>query len=178
MLPSGSINTVSPTTWCFRGSITRLACSLSTLGGWVTLLRPRLACGLLAMLWPRGTCTHWVSSSNFKVASRASFPNEPGFSWRNNRSQGFKVRCASNNLIVSVYRVPQMQGVGCADVLLVLQVPDNKADAVPCERLPALYYHHHLIPTSSTVSLSFIESCSMTSSSSTPKFIAPNLKMH
>lgn len=89
MLPSGSINTVSPTTWCFRGSITRLACSLSTLGGWVTLLRPRLACGLLAMLWPRGTCTHWVSSSNFKVASRASFPNEPGFSWRNNRSQEY-----------------------------------------------------------------------------------------
>ena len=28
-----------------------------------------------------------------------------------------------------------MQGVGCADVLFVLQVPDNKADAVPCERL-------------------------------------------
>jgi hypothetical protein len=79
MLPSGSLNTVGPTTSCFRGSITRLACSLSTLSGWVTLLRPRLACGLLAMLWPRGTCTHWVSSSNFKVASRASFPNEPGF---------------------------------------------------------------------------------------------------
>jgi len=88
MLPSGSLNTVGPTTSCFRGSITRLACSLSTLSGWVTLLRPRLACGLLAMLWPRGTCTHWVSSSNFKVASRASFPNEPGFSWRNKRSQG------------------------------------------------------------------------------------------
>ena len=132
MLPSGSINTVSPTTWCFRGSITRLACSLSTLGGWVTLLRPRLACGLLAMLWPRGTCTHWVSSSDFKVASRASFPNEPGFSWRNNRSQGCKVRCASNHLVVSVYRVTQMQGVGRADDLLYFKC---LSDAVPCERL-------------------------------------------
>jgi hypothetical protein len=28
-----------------------------------------------------------------------------------------------------------MQGVGCADVLFVLQVPDNKADAVRCEHL-------------------------------------------
>jgi len=36
---------------------------------------------------------------------------------------------------VSVYRVLQMRGVGYADVLPVLQVPDNKADAVPCERL-------------------------------------------
>ena len=37
-------------------------------------------------------------------------------------------------LTVSVYSVLQMQGGGYADVL-VLQVPDNKADAVPCERL-------------------------------------------
>jgi hypothetical protein len=36
---------------------------------------------------------------------------------------------------VSVYRVLQMRGGGYADVLPVLQVPDNKADAVPCERL-------------------------------------------
>ncbi len=36
---------------------------------------------------------------------------------------------------VSVYRVPQMQGGGHAVVLPVLQVPYNKADAVPCERL-------------------------------------------
>jgi len=28
-----------------------------------------------------------------------------------------------------------MRGVGYADVLPVLQVPDNKADAVPCKRL-------------------------------------------
>ena len=28
-----------------------------------------------------------------------------------------------------------MRGGGYADVLPVLQVPDNKADAVPCERL-------------------------------------------
>jgi hypothetical protein len=32
--------------------------------------------------------------------------------------------------------VPQMRGGGHADVLPVLQVPDNKADVVPCERLP------------------------------------------
>jgi len=37
---------------------------------------------------------------------------------------------------VSVYRVLQMRGGVYADVLPVLQVPDNKADAVPCERLP------------------------------------------
>ncbi len=37
---------------------------------------------------------------------------------------------------VSVYRVLQMRGGGYADVLPVLQVPDNKADAVSCERLP------------------------------------------
>ena len=36
---------------------------------------------------------------------------------------------------VSVYRVLQMQGAGHAVVLPVLQIPGNKADAVPCERL-------------------------------------------
>ena len=36
---------------------------------------------------------------------------------------------------VSVYRVLQMRGGGHADVLPVLQVLCNKADAVPCERL-------------------------------------------
>ena len=36
---------------------------------------------------------------------------------------------------VSVYRVLQMRGGGYADVLPVLQVSDNKADVVPCERL-------------------------------------------
>jgi len=29
-----------------------------------------------------------------------------------------------------------MRGVRVTDVLPVLQVPDNKADVVPCERLP------------------------------------------
>jgi len=43
--------------------------------------------------------------------------NAEGFP-TSNLSQGFKVRCASNHLIVSVYRVPQMHGVGRADVLL------------------------------------------------------------
>ena len=33
-----------------------------------------------------------------------------------------------------------MQGAGHADVLVILQVPGNKADAVPCERLPFLLY--------------------------------------
>jgi len=33
-----------------------------------------------------------------------------------------------------------MRGGGYADVFLpVLQVPDNKADAVPCERLPIFF---------------------------------------
>jgi hypothetical protein len=35
--------------------------------------------------------------------------------------------------------VLQMRGGGYADVLPVLQVPDNKADAVPCERLPIFF---------------------------------------
>ena len=32
-----------------------------------------------------------------------------------------------------------MRGGGYADVLPVLQVPDNKADAVPCERLQIFF---------------------------------------
>jgi hypothetical protein len=48
------------------------------------------------------------------------------------RVQGCKVRCAKNHLIVSVYRAPQMQGFGRADVLLYFKC---LADAVPCERL-------------------------------------------
>jgi hypothetical protein len=32
-----------------------------------------------------------------------------------------------------------MCGAGHADVLVILQVPGNKADAVPCERLP--FFH-------------------------------------
>ncbi len=38
----------------------------------------------------------------------------------------------------SVYRVPQMQGGGCAVVLPVLQAPDGATDLVPCERLRKL----------------------------------------
>ena len=37
--------------------------------------------------------------------------------------------------LVSVYSVLQLRGGVYADVLPVLQVPDNKADAVPCKRL-------------------------------------------
>ncbi len=38
---------------------------------------------------------------------------------------------------ISVHRVPQMQGGGCAVVLPVLQAPANTADVVSCERLRA-----------------------------------------
>jgi hypothetical protein len=48
-----------------------------------------------------------------------------------NRSQGCKVRCASNQLIVSVYRVPQMQGVGRAGVLLYFKCPTTKRMRCP-----------------------------------------------
>ena len=54
----------------FRGSITRPICLLSTLR---SAGRPchhaRLATGLLATLWPGGTCTHWVPFPTFKVDS-------------------------------------------------------------------------------------------------------------
>jgi hypothetical protein len=52
-----------------------------------------------------------------------------------NRSRGCNARFTVNRRTVSVHRVPQMRGGGHADVLPVLQVPDNKADVVPCERL-------------------------------------------
>jgi len=41
-------------------------------------------------------------------------------------------------LIVSVYVVPQMQGVGYADVLLYFKC---LADAVPCERFRGVSFH-------------------------------------
>ena len=43
-----------------------------------------------------------------------------------NRSQVFKFRYASNQMFVSVYRVPQMQGVGHADVLSYFKCPTTK----------------------------------------------------
>jgi len=48
-----------------------------------------------------------------------------------NRSRGGKVRCASNHLFVSVYRVPQMQGVGDADLLLYFKCPTKKQMRCP-----------------------------------------------
>jgi len=48
---------------------------------------------------------------------------------------GLQQRPTATHRTVSVYRVLQMRGGGYADVLPVLQVPDNKADVVPCERL-------------------------------------------
>jgi len=48
-----------------------------------------------------------------------------------NRSQGCKVRCASNHLIVRDYRVPQMQGVGHADDLLYFKCPTTKQMRCP-----------------------------------------------
>ena len=53
----------------------------------------------------------------------------------------YNARFTATYRTVSVYRVLQMRGGGYADVLPVLQVPDNKADAVPCERLPFLKDH-------------------------------------
>ena len=55
---------------------------------------------------------------------------------KGNRSRDYNARFTAIHRTVSVYRVLQMRGGGYADVLPVLQVPDNKADAVPCERLP------------------------------------------
>ena len=40
-------------------------------------------------------------------------------------------RCASNHLIVSVHRVPHMQGVGCADDLLYFKCPTTKQMRCP-----------------------------------------------
>jgi hypothetical protein len=48
-----------------------------------------------------------------------------------NRSRAYNARFTATHRTVSVYRVLQMRGGGYADVLPVLQVPDNKADAVP-----------------------------------------------
>ena len=44
-------------------------------------------------------------------------------------------RYASDHLIVSVYRVPQTQGLGNADDLLYFKCPKKKTDAMSCERL-------------------------------------------
>ena len=57
-----------------------------------------------------------------------------------NSSRGYHARFTTTYRTVSVYRVLQMRGGGYADVLPVLQVPDNKADAVPCERLRKLLH--------------------------------------
>ena len=53
-----------------------------------------------------------------------------------NHSRGYNACFAATHRTVSVYSVLQMRGGGYADVLPALQVPDNKADAVPCKRLP------------------------------------------
>jgi len=42
-----------------------------------------------------------------------------------------RFRCASKHLIVSVYRVAQMQGVGSADVLLYFKCPTTKQMRCP-----------------------------------------------
>ena len=51
------------------------------------------------------------------------------------RSRDYNAGFTATHRTVSVYRVLQMRGGVYADVLPVLQVPDNKANAVPCERL-------------------------------------------
>jgi hypothetical protein len=55
-----------------------------------------------------------------------------------NRSWGCNARFTVTRRTVSVQMVPQMRGGGHADVLPVLQVPDNKTGVVPCERLQIL----------------------------------------
>ena len=52
------------------------------------------------------------------------------------RSQGCNVRCASSHIVVSIYRVTQMQGVGRADVLLYFKCPTTKQ-----MRCPVNAYH-------------------------------------
>ncbi|HDH97888.1 MAG TPA: hypothetical protein ENF70_01985 [Deltaproteobacteria bacterium] len=54
---------------------------------------------------------------------------------KGNRSRDYNARFTATHRTVSVHRALQMRGGGYADVPPVLQVPDNKADAVPCERL-------------------------------------------
>ena len=44
--------------------------------------------------------------------------------------------CETMTLIVSVYRVPQMQGVGCADVLLYFKGPTTKQMRFPVNAYP------------------------------------------
>ena len=51
------------------------------------------------------------------------------------RSQGRNYQIFIKHWPVNIYRVPQMRGAGHEDVLVVFQVPGNKAGAVPCERL-------------------------------------------
>ena len=69
-----------------------------------------------------------ISLKNVKVFSNRSTKD---FQKNSNRSQGCKVRCASNHLIVSGYKVPQVQGVGRADVLLYFKCPATKQMRCP-----------------------------------------------
>ncbi|MBW2163722.1 MAG: hypothetical protein JRF43_04575, partial [Deltaproteobacteria bacterium] len=54
---------------------------------------------------------------------------------KGNRSRDHNARFTATHRTVSVYRVLQMRGVRVRRRTPVLQVPDNKADAVPCKRL-------------------------------------------
>jgi hypothetical protein len=51
-----------------------------------------------------------------------------------NRSQGWKVRCASNHIIVCVAGCRRC-GRRARRRTFVLQVPANNTDAMPCERI-------------------------------------------
>ena len=75
--------------------------------------------------------TSWQEGSGMRLRA---FLQE-GRKMKDNRSRGYNARFTATYRTVSVHRVLQMRGGGYADVLPVLQVPDNKADAVPCERL-------------------------------------------
>ena len=54
---------------------------------------------------------------------------------KNNRSQRI-IKLFRPHLSVSGYRTPQVQGIGLRSVQAVREQADNRADAVPCDRLP------------------------------------------
>ena len=72
-----------------------------------------------------------IRTCDLRIRSPLLYPTELQAHKSGNRSKGCKVRCASNHLIVSVYRVPQMQGVGHADVHLYFKCPTTKQMRCP-----------------------------------------------
>ncbi len=82
-----------------------------------------------------------LSHSNAGASSEPPLDCYSSANNKGNRSRDYNARFTAPHRNVSVYRVLQMRGGGYADVLPVLQVPDNKADAVPCERLRIIFVY-------------------------------------